>query len=71
MFFLSPEIDFFFGNRQKSSARAGQEKKKCFFCNARPKSNARAHLKRRKKHSGPIYTCDILQLRPNREGLQS
>ena len=24
----------------------------CFFGNAQPKSNARAHLKQRKKHSG-------------------
>ena len=29
-------------------------KNKCFFWNARPKSNVRAHLKQRKKHSGPI-----------------
>ena len=48
MFFLSPEIDCFFGNRQQSNARAGQ-KKTCFFGNARHKFNARAHLKQRKK----------------------
>ena len=38
-----------FGNQQQSNARAGQ-KKTCFcFGNAQPKSNARAHLKHRKK----------------------
>ena len=30
----------------------GRKKPTCFFGNARPKSNARAHLKQRKKHSG-------------------
>ena len=44
MFFLSPEINCFFGNRQQSNARAGQ-KKHMFFGYALPKSNARAHLK--------------------------
>ena len=43
---------FFFENRQQFIARAGQKKNTCFFGNARPKSNARAHLKQRKKHSG-------------------
>ena len=53
--FLSPEINcFFLGNRQQSNARAGQKKPHVFFGNARPKSNARAHLKQRKKHSGLI-----------------
>ena len=47
--FLSPEIDCFFGNRQQSNARAGHNKTTCFFVNARPKSNARAYLKHRKK----------------------
>ena len=43
----------FFENRQKFNARAGQKKNTCFFFgNAWPKSNARAHLKQRKKHSG-------------------
>ena len=32
--------------------RALGRKKTCFFNNARPKSNARVHLKQRKKHSG-------------------
>ena len=52
MFFLAPEITWvFFENRQQSNARTGQ-KKTCLFGNARPKSNARAHLKQRKKHRG-------------------
>ena len=46
--FLTTEIDFFFENRQQFNARAGQ-KKHGFFGNARPKSNALAHLKQRKK----------------------
>ena len=47
MFFLSTKIKFvFFENRQQVNARAGQKKNTCFFFgNARPKSNARAHLK--------------------------
>ena len=49
MFFLCPEIDCFFKNRQQSNARAGQKKTHGFFGNGRPKSNARAHLKQRKK----------------------
>ena len=49
MFFLSPEIDWvFFGNRQQFNARAGQIKTRVFSGNARPKSNACAHLKQRK-----------------------
>ena len=44
MFFLSPKIDFFseIGN---NLMRALGRKKHMFFGNARPKSNARAHLK--------------------------
>ena len=50
MFFLSAEIDwFFFGNWQQSNARAEQKKTHVFFGNVRPESNARAHLKQRKK----------------------
>ena len=41
---LSSEINCFFGHRQQSNARAGQEKIS-FFGNALPESNARAHLK--------------------------
>ena len=41
---------FFFLNRQQSNACAGRKKNTCFFFgNARPTSNARAHLKQRKK----------------------
>ena len=49
VFFISR---IFFGNRQQSNARAGQKKTMFFFDNARPKSNARAHLEQRKNHSG-------------------
>ena len=49
MFFLSPEIDSFFENQQQFNVRAGQKKTHVFFGNARPKFNARAHLKQRKK----------------------
>ena len=51
--FLSPEIDCFFpkiGNNLMPAL--GRKKHMFFFGNARPKSNARAHLKQRKKHSG-------------------
>ena len=41
-----------FRKSQQFNARAGQEKNPGFFGNARPKSNARAHLKQRRKHSG-------------------
>ena len=47
------------------NTRAGQTKKSHGFFlgrpNARPKSNARAHLKQRKKHSG----LDHLLIRPS------
>ena len=39
---------FFFENRQKFNARAEQKKTHVCFSNARPKSNARVHLKQRK-----------------------
>ena len=48
-FFYLPKLTVFLGNRQQSNARAGQKKTHVFFGNARPKSNARAHLKQRKK----------------------
>ena len=52
MFFLSPEIDCFFSEIGDNLMPAlGRKQNTCFF-NARPKSNARAHLKQRKKHSG-------------------
>ena len=51
--FSSPEVSCFF---RKSAtiynSHAGQKKTHVFFGNARPKSDARAHLKQRKKHSG-------------------
>ena len=54
-FFYLPKLTvFFFGNRQQFNARAGQIKTHVCSGNARPKSNACAHLKQRKKHSGPI-----------------
>ena len=62
--FLSPEIDsFFFGNRQQSNARAGQ-KKHMFFCgNARPKSNARAHLKQKKNiYQYMVQQCQLTHI---------
>ena len=40
---------FFFENLQQFNARAGLKKHMFFVCNARPKSNARAHLKQREK----------------------
>ena len=53
MFFLSPEIYSFFSESGNNLMRAlGRKKHIFFFDNARPKSNARAHLKQRKKLSG-------------------
>ena len=50
MFFLSPEIDHFFPEIGNNLMRAlGRKKHMFFFGNARPKSNAHAHLKQRKK----------------------
>ena len=60
MFFSSTKIKWFFLNPQQFNARAGQKKTHVFFGNARPKSNARAHLKQRKKHSG----LRLLEMRP-------
>ena len=50
-FIYLPKLNVFFVNRQRFNARAGQKKKHThgFFCNVRPKYNARAHLKHRKK----------------------
>ena len=51
MFFLAPEINWVFsGDRQQSNARARQKKNIFFFGDARPESNAHAHLKQRKKN---------------------
>ena len=53
MFFFLPEFNVVvFLNRQQFNARAGQKKNTCFFGNSQHKSNARAHLKQRRKHSG-------------------
>ena len=49
MFFYLPKLNVFFLKIGKNSMRALARKKTCFFGNARPKSNARAHLKQRKK----------------------
>ena len=52
MFFLSPEINFFSLEIGNNPMRALGRKKHMFFYNALSKSNARAHLNQRKKHSG-------------------
>ena len=53
MFFLTTIFFFFFENRQNLNVRAEQKKTTWFLGNVRrPKSNARAHLKQRKKLSG-------------------
>ena len=52
MFFLSPEINCFFRKWAAIQCARWAEKNTCFFGNALPKSNAHAHLKQRKKHSG-------------------
>ena len=55
MFLLSTKIKWFFSKIGNNQMRAWAEKNSMFFFgNARPKSNARAHLKQRKKHSGLI-----------------
>ena len=51
---------FFFEKRQQFNARAGQKKRHVFFGNARPKSNACAHLKQRKKTIVVLITCHII-----------
>ena len=49
MFLLSTKIKWFFSKIGNISMRAWAEKNTMFFFgNARPKSNARAHLKQRK-----------------------
>ena len=52
MFFLSPEIDCFFPEIGNNLMRMLGKKKHMFFLECQPKSNACAHLKQRKKHSG-------------------
>ena len=48
--FLSPEIESFFLEIDNNLMRALGRKNICLFGNARPNSNARAHLKQRKKN---------------------
>ena len=50
---LSSEINCFFGNWQQCARWA---EKNVLFCNVRPKSNARAHLKQSKN---PLRPCII------------
>ena len=50
-YLFSLVMNVFFENRQQSNKRWA-EKNTIFFGNARPKSNARAHLKQIKRHSG-------------------
>ena len=57
MFFLSPKIICFFFKSATIQCERWAEKKHMFFCNARPKSNARAHLRQGKKHSGLHIAC--------------
>ena len=49
MFFYFLKLTGFFSEIGNNLMRAGQEKTHVFFCNARPKSKASAHLKQRKK----------------------
>ena len=62
MFFYLPKLTIFLeiGN---SLMRALGRKNTCFFGNARPKSNARAHLKQRKKHSGLMLCLSAIEFR--------
>ena len=53
MFFYLSKLPVFFLEIRKNPMRVlGRKKTHVFFGNALPKSNARAHLKQRKKHSG-------------------
>ena len=52
VFFLSRNELVFFGNQQQFDAPWTEQKKMFVFGDARPETNARAHLKQRKKHSG-------------------
>ena len=60
MFLLSTKINFFFSKIGNNSMRAWAEKKTMFFFgNARPGSNARAHLKQEKKNIVALYSKRI------------
>ena len=53
LFFFYPEIDCFFSEIGNTLMRVlARKKTHVFFGSARPKCNARAHLKQRKKQSG-------------------
>ena len=52
MFFLYHEINCFFRKSATNQCARWAEKNTCFFGNALPISNARSHLKQRRKHSG-------------------
>ena len=52
MFFYLSKLTFFFLEIGNNVMRARQKKTHVFIGNARSKSNARAHLKQRKTHSG-------------------
>ena len=60
-FFYLSKLPVFFGNQQQSNARAGQIKNTCFFGNALPESNARAHLKQSKKTKWPYRQIKLCQ----------
>ena len=75
-FLYIPKLTVFFGNQQQSNARAGQKKTPGFFGNARPKSNARAHLKQRKKPYWPQrlfmsggLTLSLMLVKPGQAGI--
>ena len=53
--FYLPKLTGFFSEIGNNLMRAGQKKTRFFLLMRGPKSNARAHLKQRKKHSGLIY----------------
>ena len=46
--FLSPEINCFLSEIDNNPMRARQTRTHVFFCNPRPKSNARPYLKQKK-----------------------
>ena len=52
MFFYLSKLTGFFSESGNNPMRALGKKNTCLFGNALPKSNTRAHLKQRKKHSG-------------------
>ena len=57
VFFIHRNQMGFFRKSATIQCARWAEKTHVFFGNARPKSNARAHLKQRKKHSGLRHVC--------------